>query len=151
MSSEAVNKHKVATILKCMEDGLSPDETAQIFRKQAEIINACCDNVIQNMHEKTALVRDWLPNLSTTKNLGKTGLLLAATAPIAVGYFGGMGAGQVAAKSLTPVNELPVSDYQKAEELLRTRGETANILARVEEQKKKEKQRARDRSVRALF
>jgi len=152
MSSDVVSKHKVATILKCVEDGLSPDETAQIFRKQAESINACCDNLIQAAREKSASIftTPW-DAANKTLNTSTTALALLLGLPTLASYAIGRGAGQASAKILTPVNELPIGTYQKAEEILRTKNETSNILSRVEEKKKKNEQRSSDRSVRSIF
>jgi len=146
-AAKTIHEHKVATILKCMQEGLSPADTAQIFLKQAEIINACCDALVKDFHEKQAAISDYLlsPKIPA-------GLLAASIGiPIAAGYGAGHVLGDTAAKALTPVNELPVSSYQKAEEILRLKNETADILARVEAKKKRDSEKSNARSVRALF
>ena len=141
--SDAVNDHKVATILNCVENGLSPSETAEVFRKQARVLNACCDAMIEEMCEKQALT-SWKTKVPL--GLLAAGLILP---PVAAGMLGKQ-VGQQAAKTLTPVNETPVSTVQKADEILRMRSETANILARVEENKNRDKEKNNDRSVRSI-
>ena len=124
-----------------MEDGLSSDEAAEIFLKQAEILNACSDCIVR---EKRAL---GLPSLKSTM----TGAGLALGIPAAIGYGSGRFLGDAAANTLTPVNELTHPSYQKVEEILRMKRETADILARVEAKKKLEAARKNERSVRTLF
>jgi len=142
--SEAANNHKVATLLKCIEEGFSPEETAEVFRKHAEILNACCDGLIKDAMEKKALI-----NVNPTSALQLAGTMVAV--PTLASYLTGRLGGHVAASALTSVNENPVSSYQKADEILRLKGETENILSRVNDKKKKDEERSKDRSVRALF
>ena len=144
----AVNEHKVATILGCIGLGLSPGETADIFRKQADAINAYTDHLMQSKDatEKDAGITDWV----SPKSVLQTALLTAAL-PVIGAYPAGMYGGQLVAKTLTPVNETPVSYYQKADEILRMKKETSNIIARVEQKNKENEEKSKDRSVRSLF
>jgi hypothetical protein len=68
-----------------------------------------------------------------------------------VAGLGGDFAGTHAAKLLTPTVTKPVSTVQKADEILRMKKETSDILARVEAKNRQEKEKANNRSVRALF
>jgi len=146
--SAAVTDHKIATILKCMKAGLSPADTAVIFRKQAAIMNACCDEIIKEKHAQEKV--SW-GLLSTAQS--SLPLVAGATIglPVAASYMLGKAVGDTAASQLTPVNEVPISTYQKAEEILRMKQETADIISRVEKKKKENEEKSKDRSVRSLF
>lgn len=144
--SDAVNQHKIATILACIENGLSPAEAAVIFRKQAEAIHKYCDHLVE---ERNKVASGWAGRLLSPAPWK----LLAAAAvgvPVAA-YMGGHFAGDQAARVLTPTSEVNVPTIQKADEILRMKKETADILARVEARKKEKEKKQGDRSVRALY
>jgi len=145
MDSTAVNNHKVATILQAVKDGLSPSETAAIFLKHAEVLNACSDCIVR---EKQAIFG--LDRIGITMPAWQIALLPVAAAA-GGSYLLGSGAGRLAADTLTPVSEVSTPTYQKAEEILRTKNETARILDRVAAKKKKDAERSNDRSVRSIF
>ena len=143
--SDAVSEHKVATILELMRDGKTPAEVAAVFRKQAEIINACSDALVR---EKQAVIgtltgaaATWAPWM-----LGATFLGPAALAGVAGKYIGARGA-----DALTGVNEISVSDMQKADEILRMRKATEDIHARIEAAKRNREAREKERSVRPIY
>ena len=136
------HEHRVAVILGCIEQGLSPDETAHIFRKQAEAIHAYCDHLVST--QKTAA---WLPSANTLATLGVGTVAL----PAILAYGAGNAAGQTAANVLTEENEVDVPTVQKADEILRLKQETSNILTRVTQRKKEESEKRKNKSVRALY
>ena len=162
--NKAAQDHKNAVILSCIEQGLSPEETAYVFRKHAEVLNACCDALIEEERlEKTG-------NIFHAMGLGlkgtAAGAQTAATAasavpfwaipaaiglPVGVSMLAGNTAGALKAQSLTPRNEIPIKHYQKADEILRLKSETADILDRVARKDKEQKEKKQDRSVRSLF
>jgi hypothetical protein len=139
---DIVNNHKIAVISNCISNGLSPSDTAEIFRKHAAVINECCDALVADTNEKLA-------KLNASDALWAVPLLAAV--PLGAGALAGHMAGSQAAKILTPRNEVPMKTYQKADEILSLKQETADILARVEERKRQQKERANDRSVRSIL
>jgi hypothetical protein len=137
---DAVHNHKIAVISQCISEGLSPADAANIFRKHAAVINDCCDALIAETKPTEKLANSPLWTLP-----------LLATLPIGAGALIGHMAGTQAANALTERNELPMKTYQKADEILNLKNETADILARIEERKQQLKSKENDRSVRSIL
>ncbi|MCL2153939.1 MAG: hypothetical protein FWH57_13495, partial [Oscillospiraceae bacterium] len=89
----------------------------------------------------------WLPSANTLATLGVGTVAL----PAILAYGAGNAAGQTAANVLTEENEVDVPTVQKADEILRLKQETSNILTRVTQRKKEESEKRKNKSVRALY
>lgn len=145
---KVADEHRVAMILHCIEEGLSPSETADIFRKQAAVIHEYCDSLQNRItFDKTAA---WPWEWVDPKSLAYLGALALIAPPVTAYGLGSVG-GRTAAEIATPRNEVDVPVVQKADEILHMQRETANILARVEARKKEEAAKKNNKSVRSLF
>jgi len=105
---KVAHDHKIAVIKACIEQGLSPKETAAVFRKHAEILHDCADALTEDMRkegqEKTAL--------SPTKDV-LLPLLMVGALPAVGSMAAGHAIGTHTAKALAPRNEMPIPMYQE--------------------------------------
>jgi len=170
---KAASIYKKAIILQCIEDGFTPDETAEIINKHAEALNAMCDKLVvwDGTFEKVAnpvlnLIRGTGSAINT--GVGKTmaGLGFGANmvskipwwvpagmigAPLGAAAIGSNIIGSQIGNLAAPRNELAVQDYQKIDEILNLKAETAGILERVAARDQEHKERSGARSVRSMF